>query len=110
MQYNRRAAPRVGVDLTTTWEGLLERQKGTITNISTNGCFVLSGGQVQAKELVRLEISLPLDEAVVIWAEVGDHAYDIGFGARFTSPSEDEDVRRLVKFITAALAAATTEA
>lgn len=105
MNYDRRNAPRVEVDLPTTWEGVFERAEATITSLSLNGCFVLSGGRVNPRELLRLEIQLPDAEPVHVWAEVVDQAYEIGFAAKFTSPSDDEDQARLLKFITEALQA-----
>lgn len=105
MQYDRRNAKRIDVNLPTTWEGVLERQEAVITSLSLNGCFVLSGGRVQPRELVRLEIHLPEGDPVNVWGEVVDQAYEIGFAARFTSPSDDEDQTRLIEFITEALKA-----
>lgn len=99
MQHDRRNAQRIEVNLPTIWEGVLERHEATITSLSLNGCFVLSGGTVQPKELLRLEIQLPEDNPVNVWAEVVDQAYEIGFAARFTSPGDDLDQARLLRFI-----------
>ena len=102
----RRRAPRVKVDLPARWEGVLTQQTGQVTDLSINGCFVLSGGQVEAKELVRLEIHLPDQSPMYLWAEVVDAAYDIGFAVRFTA-TDDDDQRRLAEFINAELLRAT---
>jgi PilZ domain len=91
------------VNLPARWEGVLEQHEATVTSLSVNGCFLLSGGSVESKELLRLEIYLPNDEPVYVWAEVVDQAYEIGFAARFTSPSDDEDQARLLRFINEAL-------
>ncbi|HZE72751.1 MAG TPA: PilZ domain-containing protein [Pyrinomonadaceae bacterium] len=98
----RRRASRVKVDLPARWEGVLTQQQGQITDLSINGCFVLSGGQVEPKELVRLEIVLPNQSPMYLWAEVVDAAYEIGFAVRFTA-TEDEDEKRLAEFIEAEL-------
>lgn len=100
MKYDRRQAPRICVDIPVIWEGAFERCEASITSLSLNGCFVLSGGRVNPKELVRLEINLPNEKPVHVWGEVVDHAYEIGFAAKFTSPSDDEDQVRLLQFIT----------
>jgi hypothetical protein len=94
------------VNLPARWEGVLEQQEATVTSLSINGCFVLSAGTLQPKELVRLEISLPADDPVCVWAEVVEQAYEIGFALRFTSPSDDQDQARLLQFIERALAEA----
>jgi PilZ domain len=103
MKYDRRQAPRVHVHIPVIWEGAFERSEATISSLSLNGCFVLSGGRVKPKELVRLEIYLPNDVPVSVWGEVVDEHYEIGFAAKFTSPSDDEDQARLLRFITKAL-------
>jgi PilZ domain-containing protein len=94
----RRNAPRIKVNLPTRWEGVLSQQQGQITSLSNSGAFILSGGTVEPKELVRLEIDLPGQEPTYLWAEVVDAAYDIGFAVRFTSV-EDEDHKRITDFV-----------
>jgi PilZ domain-containing protein len=94
----RRRAPRVKVDLMARWEGAIAREEASVTNLSINGCFVLSGGKVEAKELVRLEIDLPDQNPIYLWAEVVDAAPEIGFAVRFTM-SEDDDQQRLAAFL-----------
>ena len=74
MQNERRSAPRARVNLPARWEGVLSRESATVTDISRNGCFVLSGGKVEIKELVWLEIQLPELDAVHFWAEVVNQA------------------------------------
>jgi hypothetical protein len=103
MRNERRSAPRVRVNLPVRWEGVLTQQNATITNISETGCFVLTGGKVEPKELIRLEIELPDQEAVYFWSEVVDEAYQIGFAARFTS-AEDDDRARLIAYVQSQLA------
>ena len=93
MQNERRSAPRARVNLPARWEGVLSRESATVTDISRNGCFVLSGGKVEIKELVWLEIQLTDQQKVNFWAEVVNEAPEIGFALKFNSSSpEDEAV------------------
>lgn len=89
----RRRAPRVKVDLPARWEGDLGQQQASVTSLSKLGCFVLSGGQVQLKELIRLEIMFPDEEAMFLWGEVVEVADEIGFALQFTSMEETDQVR-----------------
>jgi PilZ domain-containing protein len=98
MENDRRSAPRVRVNLAARWEGALHKESGTITDVSRNGCFVLSGGKVELKELVWIEIQLPDQPSVSFWAEVVDPAYEIGFALRFNA-GDDEDHQRLADYI-----------
>ncbi|HXM34638.1 MAG TPA: PilZ domain-containing protein, partial [Pyrinomonadaceae bacterium] len=64
MQYDTRQAPRIKVNLPARWEGVLEQREATVTSLSINGCFLLSGGEVRPRELLRIEIDLPDGEPV----------------------------------------------
>ena len=98
MEKDRRAAPRARVKLPARWEGVTSRENATITDLSRNGCFVLTGGKVEMKELVWLEIQLTNQQKVNFWAEVVDQASEIGFALKFNS-SSPEDEEALAKFL-----------
>jgi len=98
MEKDRRSAPRARVKLPARWEGVLSREKATITDLSRNGCFVLTGGKVDVKELVSLEIELTEQQKVNFWAEVVNTASEIGFALKFNS-SSPEDEAALAKFL-----------
>lgn len=89
----RRRAPRVKVDLPSRWEGDLGQQQANVTSLSKLGCFLLSGGQVQVKELIRLEIMFPDEAESLLWGEVVEVADEIGFALQFTSMEEADQVR-----------------
>lgn len=95
---DRRSAPRVRVNLRARWEGVLSRENATVTDLSRNGCFVLTGGKVEVKELVWLEINLTESQTINCWAEVVDTASEIGFAVKFNS-STPEDEATLAKFL-----------
>ena len=98
MEKDRRSAPRARVRLPARWEGVLSREKATVTDISRNGCFVLTGGNVEMKELVWLEIQLTEQQLVNFWGEVVNEASEIGFAVKFNS-SSPEDEAALAKFL-----------
>ena len=88
---DRRSAPRVRVNLPARWEGVLSREDATVTDLSRSGCFVLTGGKVEVKELVWLEINLTDTQTVNYWAEVVDAASEIGFALKFNSSSPEDE-------------------
>ena len=98
MEKERRSAPRARVNLPARWEGAASRENATVTDISRNGCFVLSGGKIGIKELVWLEIKLSDQQVVQFWAEVVYEAEEIGFALRFNS-STPEDAETLAKYL-----------
>jgi len=69
----------------------MSRENATVTDLSRNGCFVLTGGKVEVKELVSLEIHLTETQTVNFWAEVVDAASEIGFALKFNSSSPDDE-------------------
>ncbi len=92
MEKDRRAAPRVRVKLPARWEGAAARENATVTDLSRTGCFVLTGGKVEVKELVWLEIELTDQQKVNFWAEVVTEASDIGFALKFNSSSPEDEM------------------
>jgi hypothetical protein len=98
MEKDRRSAPRVRVNLQARWEGVVSRESGTVTDLSRSGCFVLTGGKVEIKELVWLEIQLNDRQVINCWAEVVDQASEIGFALKFNS-SSPEDEAALGKYL-----------
>jgi hypothetical protein len=98
MSKERRRAPRVKANLPARWEGNLGLQEATVTSLSKLGCFVLSGGKVEPKELIRLEIMFPDDATIHLWGEVVEAADEIGFAMQFTSV-EKPDQARLGRFL-----------
>ena len=98
MEKDRRAAPRVRVNLPARWEGAVARENATLTDLSRNGCFILTGGKVELKELVWLEINLDDQQTVNFWGEVVNISSEIGFAVRFNS-SSPEDEAALAKYL-----------
>jgi len=86
------------VKLAARWEGAMSRDDATVTDLSRTGCFVLTGGKVDVKEFVWIEMQPTETQAVNFWAEVVDHASDIGFALKFNS-SSPEDEATLAKFL-----------
>jgi hypothetical protein len=86
----RRAAPRAPINLGISWEGYIGPRRGTISDVSTNGCFVLCSGEVLDGQRVKISIKLPKGKAVHLWGEVVNHVDDIGFAVRFVNTGESE--------------------
>lgn len=96
--HERRSSPRVRVNLPARWEGVVSREQATVTDLSRSGCFVLTGGKIEIKELVSIEIQLTENQTVNFWAEVVNEASEIGFALKFNS-SSPEDEAALVRFL-----------
>lgn len=80
---DRRQEKRYSVKIDVEWEGLVGKKRGTISDISLHGCFLMCSGDVEDGENVR--IFLPLSDGMKIqfWGEVVNHFLEIGFAVRF---------------------------
>lgn len=83
----RRAEERFAVNIEIEWEGSAGRKKGTISDVSASGCFVLCSGEVDDGETVKILIPLADGMKVEFWGEVVNHVLEIGFGANFVALS-----------------------
>ncbi len=80
---DRRGVKRFAVNIDIEWEGLIGRQQGTISDISSFGCFVLCSGEVENGETIKLFIPIADGMKIQFWAEIINHVLEIGFGTRF---------------------------
>lgn len=85
--HERRATNRYPVEVEVEWEGSSGRQAGTISDVSLDGCFVLSSGDIQDGDAVKLFVPLADGMKVQFDGKVANHVYEIGFGIRFGSLS-----------------------
>jgi len=85
----RRQHERLTAYLRARWEGMLGFYQGTVSDISSGGCFIMSDSTPAAKELLRLEIELHSGEWIKVWGEVTNRFDGIGFGIRYTEIDEE---------------------
>jgi hypothetical protein len=88
----RRIVERFSVTIDIEWIGAAGRKTGTISDISTEGCFVLSSGEVADGESVRILLPLTGGMKVQFECEVVNHVFEIGFAvvfAELSAPQKD---------------------
>lgn len=86
----RRVAQRFAVNIEIRWESLGGEHTGTISDVSTTGCFVLCSGEVEDGETAKLRIALLSGETIELWGEIVNHVYEMGFGLRFIELGDKE--------------------
>ena len=79
----RRGSNRYSLELNVEWEGAAGRQPGTISDLSIDGCFVLSSGDINDGDTVKVFVPLADGMKVQFDGKVANHVYEIGFGVRF---------------------------
>ena len=94
----RRRAERFQINLDIKWEGTSGQRKGTISDISTSGCFILTSPEVVAAEPIKVGIQLPKGKIVTLPGEAVYSAAEIGFALRFTGLGKTEQrfLQRLI--------------
>lgn len=93
----RRAAERLRLDLDARWEALRAEGRGAVCDLSSLGCFVLTGAELKQGELIRLDIDFP-QETASLWGQVVYTIAEMGFALRFGfAAAADQD--RLVQLI-----------
>jgi len=85
---DRRHIERFNVNIDVEWEGLVGRKRGTISDLSPEGCFILCSGEVEDTETVKIFFPLTDGRKIEFWGEVVNHVYEIGFAIRFIELSE----------------------
>jgi hypothetical protein len=84
MIVERRRAERVRVNLDVIFADPICQRKGTISDISVTGCFMLSAGDATANDAVTITIELPNKKIINLTGEVAYNTPEIGFAVRFT--------------------------
>ncbi len=85
---DRRNHARRNVTIDVEWEDSTGRRAGTLSDLSEAGCFVLSSGEVNAGDVIKLFLPLGDGMKVQVLGEVKNQVSDIGFALRFMTPSE----------------------
>ena len=79
----RRSTNRYQVEVDVEWQGSGARLPGSVSDVSLDGCFVLSSGDVSDGETVKLFIPLADGMKVEFSGSVANHVFEIGFGLKF---------------------------
>ena len=87
---DRRKSRRYPLSLDIEWENYHGRRPGTLSDISEDGCFVLSEVDVSDGELVKVFIPLTDGMKLEILGQVANYVYEIGFGVNFISLTDGQ--------------------
>ena len=92
----RRESPRYKVSLRARWGGgEWAGRRGTVTNLSADGCFVMADDPVAEGELVQVEVEMPGGQALALWGSVIHGDEGRGFAIRFSTFSQGGARERL---------------
>jgi hypothetical protein len=86
----RRSKPRLSVSIDAVWDGPVEKQSARVTDLSEDGCYLDTVGEVMSGEIVAFRILLPDDDWLYLEGEVRHHRHGFGFGVRFVDMNEEQ--------------------
>ena len=86
----RREAGRTSLVLEIYWQGRHGRSRGTISDLSPSGCFVLSGDEISDGETVHVFVPIGDGMNAQFTGNVTNHEDDIGFAVRFHELGETQ--------------------
>jgi hypothetical protein len=85
------------MNLPARWEAARARERAMISDISTSGCFLLTGMETSPGEAVNVALELPRSRTIELRGEVVYRTEEIGVAIRFTS--DDAGRTQLVEFL-----------
>lgn len=85
--HERRGTNRYPINVSAEWETTAGRKPGALSDVSFDGCFVLSSGDVTDNEPVRVFIPLADGMKVQFDGRIANHVFEIGFGVKFEALS-----------------------
>jgi hypothetical protein len=93
----RRSIDRDKVTIDVEWQTGAVRELGTLSDLSSDGCFVMSSGDVNDGDPVKVFIPLAEGMKVEFTGVVANHVVEIGFGVEFDqlSAAQRDVIRRL---------------
>jgi hypothetical protein len=97
----RRNTDRFRVTMDVVWEGAVGVRRGSLSDVSLKGCFVLSTAEVQDGETVKIYLPMTDGGKVTLNAQVKNHTPDVGFAVRFFELSKEQR-DMLLSYISAA--------
>ena len=92
----RRAKPRLSVNLDAVWDRDEQRQSATITDLSEGGCYLDTVGQVMTGEIVAFRVLLPDGDWLYLEGEVRHHRHGLGFGVQFVDLNDEQHEKLLL--------------
>ena len=87
---DRRAKPRLSVNLDAVWDGTTGNHPARITNLSAGGCYLDTVGETMSGEIVCFRVLLPDGDWLYLEGEVRHYTSGKGFGVQFVDLDEQQ--------------------
>lgn len=96
--HERRQNERYRLTVDVEWESHAGRSHGTLSDISREGCFILTSGEFANGERVFIYLPNGDGTSTKLAGEVSNHVFEIGFATKFIDLTE-ESTQKLIQLI-----------
>lgn len=86
----RRVENRIRLTVDVEWDSNDGRHPGTLSDLSSRGCFVLAAGFFTEGEAVRVHLPITEGEDFEVVGEIVNQYPDLGFALRFMNLTDDQ--------------------
>lgn len=92
----RRAKPRLSVNLDAVWDRERAGHAARITDLSEGGCYLDTVGEVLTGDIVAFRVLLPDGDWLYLEGEVRHHRQGLGFGVQFVDLNDEQREKLLL--------------
>ncbi|MGH7783411.1 MAG: PilZ domain-containing protein [Candidatus Binatia bacterium] len=95
---DRRRHERHAVRIDVDWENPMGKRAARISDVSVSGCFLLSSGEVDDGQIVKVLFPLSDGRRALFWGKIVNHVFDVGFGLKFVAITDMQQslLKRLI--------------
>ena len=95
---DRRRHERHAVRIDVNWENPMGKRQARISDVSVSGCFLLSSGEVDDGQIVKVLFPLSNGRRALFWGKIVNHVFDVGFGLKFVAMTDIQEslLKRLI--------------
>lgn len=95
---DRRRHERHAVRIDVDWENPLGKRAARISDVSFTGCFMLTSGEVDDGQIVKVLFPLSDGRRALFWGKIVNHVFDVGFALKFVAMTDIQQslLKRLI--------------
>jgi hypothetical protein len=96
---DRRQHKRHAVRIDVEWENPVAKRNARVADVSLAGCFLLSGGEVDDGQIVKVFFPLSNGKRVLFWGKIVNHVFEVGFAVKFIGLTDVQDslLKRMIQ-------------
>ena len=96
---DRRRYARHAVRIDVEWENPTGKRAARISDVSVSGCFLLTAGEVDDGQIVKVLFPLSNGNRALFWGKIVNHVFEVGFAVKFVGLTDVQDslLKRMIQ-------------